>query len=65
MANTDTQRLDFLIKNKCRVVEGMAYRRSGSVKIVSVWDWDDYTIASAPTPRAAIDKAMKELKDEN
>lgn len=65
MANTDTQRLNFLIKNKLRVVEAMAYRKGGSVKIVSVWDWDDDTIASAPTPRAAIDKAMKELKEDD
>lgn len=65
MANTDTQRLDFLIKNRCRVVQGFVYRSSGSVKIVMVRDDDDDTIASAPTPRAAIDKAMKELKEDD
>lgn len=65
MANTDTQRLNFLIKNRCRVVEAMVFRFSGSVKTVIVRDSDDETIASAPTARAAIDKAMKEIKEDD
>lgn len=65
MANTDTQRLNFLIENKFAVHEAFKCRISGEPdKYFVVLDYQGDTVAEAKQARRAIDKAMKEVKSD-